>query len=80
MERSEVEQGVLDLLVARLGVERGVVELESRLEEDLGLDSLGMVELLLDVEEACGVAFSEEEAGRITTVRAVVDAVMRLGG
>jgi acyl carrier protein len=80
MERSEVERRVLDLLVAQLGVERGAVDPESLLEEDLGLDSLGMVELFLALEEACGVVFPDEEAGRITTVRAAVDAVMRLGG
>jgi len=80
MERSEVERRVLDLLVEQLGVERGTVEPESLLEEDLGLDSLGMVELLLALEEVCGVAFTDEEAGRITSVRGAVDAVMRLGG
>ena len=80
MERSEVERRVLDLLVEQLGAERGAVGPESLLEEDLGLDSLGMVELLLALEEACGVEFPDEEAGRITTVRGAVDAVMRLGG
>jgi acyl carrier protein len=80
MEWGEVEEKLVDLLVDRLGAERGVIGPESSFEEDLGLDSLGMVELLLALEEACGVTFPDEEAGRITTVRGAVDAVVRLGG
>jgi len=80
VERPEIEERLVELLVSRLGVERDVIQPDSLLEEDLGLDSLGMVELLLGLEEACGVTFPDEEAGRITTVRAAVDAVARLGG
>jgi len=80
VDRPEIEGKLIELLVSRLGVERDAIEADSLLEEDLGLDSLGMVELLLGLEEACGVTFPDEEAGRITTVRAAVDAVARLGG
>ena len=80
MERPEIEGKLIELLVSGLGVERSAIGPDSLLEEDLGLDSLGMVELLLGLEEACGVTFPDEEAGRITTVRAAVDAVMRIGG
>jgi acyl carrier protein len=80
VERSEVERRVLDLLVEQLGVERGAIGPELLFEEDLGLDSLGMVEVLLALEEAFGVTFPDEEAGGITTVRGAVDAVVRLGG
>ncbi len=80
MERPEIEARLIDLLVRELGVERGAIRPESSLEEDLGLDSLGMVELLLALEDACGVSIPDEQAEQITTVGAAIDAVVELGG
>ena len=78
MERPEIEERLIDLLVRELGVERGAIKPEASLEEDLGLDSLGMVELLLALEDACGVSIPDEEAEGITTVGTAIDAVARL--
>lgn len=80
MERPEIEARLIDLLVRELGVARGAIRPESSLEEDLGLDSLGMVELLLALEDACGVSIPDEQAEQITTVGAAIDAVVELGG
>jgi acyl carrier protein len=80
MERLDIEAKLVDLLVRELGVERGSIRPEARLEEELGLDSLGMVEFLLALEEAFGVSLPDEQAGQITTVAAAVEAVVRLGG
>lgn len=80
VERSEIEARLIDLLVRQLGVAPGAIKPEASLEEDLGLDSLAMVELALALEEACGVSIPDEEAERITTVGEAIEAVVRLGG
>ncbi|MEE9582897.1 MAG: acyl carrier protein [Acidimicrobiia bacterium] len=50
-------------------------------EEDLEVDSLGVVELLMALEDNFGVAIPDEEAEAIGTVGAAVDVVMeKLGG
>ena len=41
---------------------------EAKLEEDLGIDSLGLVELVLDLEEACKISISDDECSGIKTV------------
>jgi acyl carrier protein len=78
MERSEIEAKIVGLLVRQRGVDPGAVRPESRLEEDLGLDSLAMLDLILGLEEACGVSLPDEVAERITTVGEAVDAVAGL--
>ena len=79
MERREIEARVTGLLASQRGIDPGVVRPESRLEEDLGLDSLAMLDLLLALEEACGVSIPDEVAERITTVGEAVDAVAGRG-
>ena len=79
MERLEIEARVTGLLASQRGIDPGVVRPESRLEEDLGLDSLAMLDLLLALEEACGVSIPDEVAERITTVGEAVDAVVERG-
>ena len=65
MERSEAEGRLIDLLVGDLAVARELITRGARLEEDLGLDSLGMVDLLLGMEEVFGVSIPDEQAEQI---------------
>jgi acyl carrier protein len=56
------------------------VEPESRLVEDLGLDSLGYLEIVFEIEEEFQVRVLEEDAFEFTTIGAVcegVDALVR---
>ncbi len=81
MERSEVEAKMVDLLVEELGLERDEITMESTFEEDLEVDSLGVVELLMALEDNFGVTIPDEEAEDIVSVSQAVDVVMaKLGG
>ena len=68
MERSEIEGKLVDLLVDELGLERDDITMEARFEEDLDVDSLGVVELLMALEDNFDVKIPDEEAEKITTV------------
>jgi len=76
MERSEVEAKMTDLLVEELGLERDDIKMEATFEEDLEVDSLGVVELLMALEDNFGVSIPDEEAEDIRTVGQAVDVVM----
>lgn len=81
MERSEIEAKLTDLLVEELGLDRDKVTASARFEEDLEVDSLGVVELLMALEDGFGVKIADEEAETITTVAQAVDIVeSKLGG
>jgi len=81
MERSEVEAKMADLLVDELGIDRDKVTMGASFEQDLEVDSLGVVELLMALEDTFGVTIPDEEAESIGTVGQAVDVVMqKLGG
>ena len=81
MERSEVEAKLITLLVDELGLDRDKITMEASFDEDLEVDSLGVVELLMALEDSFGVAIADEEAEGITTVGEAVTVVMeKLGG
>jgi acyl carrier protein len=81
VERSEVEAKLVDLLVDELGLDRDKITMEATFDEDLEVDSLGVVELLMALEDNFGVAIPDEEAESITTVGQAVSVVMeKLGG
>lgn len=75
MERSEIESKLTELLVEELGLEADNITLEARFEEDLEVDSLGVVELLMALEDNFGVQIPDEEAESIGTVGQAVDLV-----
>ena len=68
MERPEIEAKLVDLLVDELGLDRDDITMEARFEEDLDVDSLGVVELLMALEDNFDVKIPDEEAEKITTV------------
>ena len=75
MERTEIESKLTDLLVDELGIERDDITQDAKFEEDLDVDSLGVVELLMALEDNFGVKIPDEEAEQITTVGKAVDLV-----
>ncbi len=75
MDRTEIESKLTDLLVDELGIERDDIRLDAKFEEDLDVDSLGVVELLMALEDNFGVKIPDEEAEQITTVGEAVDLV-----
>ena len=75
MDRAEIESKLSDLLVDELGIERDNIAMEARFEEDLEVDSLGVVELLMALEDNFGVKIPDEEAEQIRTVGEAVDLV-----
>ncbi len=75
MERSEIEAKLTDLLVDELGLERDDITMDAKFEEDLDVDSLGVVELLMALEDNFDVKIPDEEAEKITTVGEAADMV-----
>jgi len=69
---AEIFDRVKNIIVDRLGVEEGEVKLESSFKEDLGADSLDVVELVMELEDEFDMEISDEDAEKINTVGDVV--------
>ena len=76
MERSDIESRMKALLVSELGLDEDKITTDAHFEEDLEVDSLGVVELLMALEDEFGVEIPDEEAEEIATVGQAVDVVI----
>ncbi len=76
MDRAEIEKRMNGLLVTELGLDEAKLNNEARFEEDLEVDSLGVVELLMALEDEFGVSIPDDEAENIGTVGQAVDIVI----
>lgn len=64
---------VKGIIVDQLGVDEGEVEVNTSFVEDLGADSLDLVELIMALEEEFSVEISDEKAESLTTVGDAVE-------
>ncbi len=72
--RDQVFPRIVQLIAESEDLDPATIQLDSRLEQDLGMDSLSTVELQMAAEEAFGVTLPDDEVPR--TVGAAVDAVL----
>ena len=68
MDREEILDKVKAVVVDQLNVEEDEVVDDASFIDDLGADSLGIVELVMAFEEEFGVSIPDEEAESIKTV------------
>jgi len=69
----EVAVKVKEIIVNQLGVNDDEITAEASFVDDLGADSLDIVELVMAMEEEFGMEIPDEEAEKLTTVGKVVD-------
>nr|WP_284697411.1 MULTISPECIES: acyl carrier protein [Thermoanaerobacterium] len=69
---------IRDIIVEQLGVDPEEVTMESSFIDDLGADSLDIVELIMALEEEFDVEIPDEDAEKIKTVGDVVEYLKNL--
>ncbi len=77
---SEIEQKVKSIIVEQLGVDEDEVTLDASFTDDLGADSLDIVELVMAHEEEFSIEIPDEEAENISRVREAVDYIQKHSG
>ena len=74
-----LEEKVIKLVMEQLDVTKEQCVLEAFFIDDLGADSLDIVELLMEMEEAFGVEIADEELEKISTIKDVIDFLKQKG-
>jgi len=70
---SEIEARVKAIIVEKLALDESEVKRESSFANDLGADSLDIVELIMEFEKEFGVSIPDEESETIQTVGDAID-------
>jgi len=69
MPSSEMKSRLKKIVAEQLGVDESKIVPEARFTEDLNADSLDLVEMIMELEEAFGVEIPDEDAEKILTVQ-----------
>ena len=73
METEEIFEKVKTVIVEQLGIDESSVRMESSFLDDLGADSLDIVEFIMVLEEEFGLEIPDEDVEKIVTVKDVVE-------
>ena len=70
-----VFENIVKTLAEQFEVEPDGITMKTNLVDDLGADSLDVVELIMSLEEMYGISISDDEAMQLDTVGKIVDFV-----
>ena len=73
MNENEILGKLKDIIVEQLGVTEATVTMEASFIDDLGADSLDIVELIMALEEEFDIEIPDADAEKVVTVGDVVD-------
>lgn len=76
MERAEVMQVLRDKAVELLEVDGDAVQEDKSFVDDLGVDSLSLVEFTMELEDTLGISLPEQELTDVTTIGAFLDVIV----
>ena len=73
MKMEEITARLREIVMDRLDVEESQIKPEASFVEDLGADSLDIVELIMGIEEEFDIEIPDEDAEKLTNVGEAMD-------
>ena len=73
--RAQLATIIAEKVTNRISAEQ--IHWDTRLRDDLGIDSLAVAELMYEIEDMFGTTLEETEPGALVTIRDAVDAIAR---
>jgi acyl carrier protein len=71
--KETAESRLWTLMAEKLGLDRDQIKITDSFADDLGVDSLDVLELLTEVEKTFGIKIADEDAEKLITVKALVN-------
>ena len=76
-DKSKVFASVKKIISTRLNTAPEAIDLNAHMQDDLGADSLDLVELVLHLEDEYGIPIDEDQAEKLQTIGDVVDFIYK---
>jgi acyl carrier protein len=70
---ASVEERVKEIIAEQLGLEKEDIQLDASFIDDLGADSLDIVEMIMTIEDEYDVEISDDDAEKIATVQDAIN-------
>mgnify|MGYP000203758319 FL=1 len=80
MNREQIFEKIREIVVEELGVSAEKVTEQARFIEDLGADSIGVMELVMKMEEAFDIQIPDQDIEKIRTVGDAIDYILSKKG
>jgi len=77
VELNEIFKELQELLVEHLGVETADVTMDANIIDDLGADSLDVVEIIMGIEDQFDIEVEDEDVEGLKTVRQLVNYISK---
>lgn len=73
MEGNMIIDKVCELVAEQLGIDKNTISAESNIIEDLGADSLDVIEMLMTLEDEYGITIPDDKISQIKTIGQIVE-------
>jgi len=70
---ASVEERVKEIIAEQLGLEKDDIQLDASFIDDLGADSLDIVEMIMTIEDEYDVEISDDDAEKISSVQDAIN-------
>lgn len=80
MDRAQILEKIREIVVEELGVSADKVTEQARFIEDLGADSIGVMELVMKMEDAFDIQIPDQDIEKIRTVGDAIDYIISKKG
>ena len=71
-------ENVRDALAKQFEIDPETITMDTSIVDDLGADSLDVVELIMSLEDTFGISISDDDASQLDTVRRIVEYLEKL--
>jgi len=80
VERSQVAERIIQIVAEKMDKPKEEISEDKSIINDLGADSLDVVEVIMDIEDEFDLSIPEEEAQKINTIGDAIDYVTEHAG
>ncbi len=73
-----MEDKIISLIAEKLGKKKNQITMQTNLVDDLGADSLDVVELIMTFEDEFGITLPDEDVSKMKTIQDIVDYIKKI--